>query len=74
MKEIIIKVATTIIKVAVLYVAAMSAILAGTIGIAIPELGFGILVISGLILIAWEMVNKGGNDHDSGRNETGKGS
>lgn len=67
MKEIIIKAATTIIKVAVLYVAAMSAILAGTIGLAIPELGFGVLVISGLFLIAWEMVNKGGNGNGGGR-------
>ncbi len=71
MKEIIIKAATTIIKVAVLYVAAMSAILAGTIGLAIPELGFGILVVAGLFLIMLEVLNKGGNDHDSGRNEDG---
>ncbi|MDR7814618.1 hypothetical protein [Lacrimispora sp.] len=64
MKEII-------IKVAVLYVAAMSAILAGTIGLAIPELGFGILVVAGLFLIMVEVLNKGGNDHDIGRNEDG---
>lgn len=70
MKEIIIKAATTIIKVAVLYVSAMSAILAGTIGLAIPELGFGILVVAGLFLIMLEVLNKGGNDHDSGRNES----
>ncbi|MGL6217560.1 MAG: hypothetical protein ACRC36_05950 [Lacrimispora sphenoides] len=70
MKEIIIKAATTIIKVAVLYVAAMSAILAGTIGLAIPELGFGVLVVAGLFLIMLEVLNKGGNDHDSGRNES----
>ncbi|EXG84470.1 hypothetical protein K413DRAFT_1211 [Clostridium sp. ASBs410] len=71
MKEIIIKAATTVMKVAVLYVAAMSAILAGTIGLAIPELGFGILVVAGLYLIMLEVLNKGGNDHDSGRNEDG---
>ncbi|SET71460.1 hypothetical protein SAMN05443270_1087 [Lacrimispora sphenoides] len=70
MKEIIIKTATTIIKVAVIYVGLMAAILSGTLGLAIPELGFGVLVISGLILIAWEMANKGGTDHDSGRNES----
>ena len=72
MKEIIIKAATTIIKVAVIYVALMATILSGTLGLAIPELGLGILVISGLLLVAWEMVNKGGNGHEhSGRNEDG---
>lgn len=69
MKEIIIKAATTIIKVAVLYVAAMSAILAGTIGLAIPELGVGVLVVAGLFLIMVEVLNKGGTDHDSGKND-----
>jgi len=69
MKEIFIKVTTTIIKVAVLYVAAMSAILAGTIGLAIPELGVGVLVVAGLFLIMVEVLNKGGTDHDSGKND-----
>ena len=71
MKEIIIKAVTTIIKVAVIYVALMATILTGTLGLAMPELGLGILVISGLLLIMVEMLNKGGNDHDSGRNEDG---
>jgi hypothetical membrane protein len=69
MKEIIIKSATTIIKVAVIYVVLMATILTGTLGLAIPELGFGILVISGLLLIMVEILNKGGNDHESGRND-----
>jgi diacylglycerol kinase len=61
MKEIIIKAATTIIKVAVIYVVLMATILTGTLGLAIPELGFGILVISGLLLIMVEILNKGGD-------------
>lgn len=70
MKETIIKALTTVSKVAIIYVAIMSTILAGVIGMAMPELGFGILVASGLLLIAVEILFKGGKPNDSGRNET----
>ncbi len=69
MKEIIIKALITVSKVAVIYVAIMSTILAGVIGMAMPEMGFGILVASGLLLIAFEILCKGGRPNDSG-NET----
>lgn len=68
MKEIIIKVALTVTKVAAIYVVLMSAMVTGALGLAIPELGFGILVVSGLLLIAVEILGIGGNGNGSGRN------
>ena len=69
MKEIIIKVATTVMKVTAIYVALMSAMVTGAIGLAIPELGFGALVVSGLLLMAVEILGIGGNGNDSTRDE-----
>lgn len=69
MKEIITKAAGTVTKIAIIYVVLMAAIFTGVIGIEIPELGFTVLMASGLITILLEILNKGGNGHDS-RNGT----
>lgn len=61
MKEIIIKTATTVIKVLALYVFVISAITAGCMGAAKPELGLGAMVIAVFLLIMAETVNKGGS-------------
>lgn len=70
MKEIIIKVATTVMKVTAIYVVLMSAMVTGALGLAIPELGFGALVVSGLLLMAVEILGIGGNGNDSTRDGT----
>ena len=69
MKESLFKICEVIVKIVVIYILLISAIATTAIGVIIPELGVGILVISVFILIISDTV-KGGADHDSGRNET----
>ena len=67
MKEIIKEASTMAIKLFAMCVFTMAAMLALMIGIAKPVLGVGGLAVSIIVL---SMLSGGGNDHDSGRNET----
>ncbi|EXG86202.1 hypothetical protein K413DRAFT_3025 [Clostridium sp. ASBs410] len=71
MEKIIEKVATTVIKVFVLYVFIMAAFLALILGVEKPVLGVGFMISAVFLLKILEFGSNGGDANDSGRNEDG---
>lgn len=70
MKIKLIEAVTELTKVLWIYVATMAVIITICIGVAMPVLGAGVLVIATLLnIIFGAKIHKGGGDNDSGRNE-----